>query len=133
MHMINIATETVFQALADGTRLRLLRLLATTGEEICLCEFVDSLTEPEYNLSRHLKMLRQSGLVSATKEGRWVYHRLVTEPGYLISLWELVKALPDPAKKFTADAKRFRARMKLREDGRCRIGIQTRELAQTAS
>ena len=121
--------ETVFQALADGTRLRLVRLLATTAEEICLCEFVDSLGEPEYNLSRHLKLLRQSGLVSVTKEGRWVYHRLVTEPVYLNSLWELVKTLPDPAKAFAADAKRFRVRMKLREDGRCRVGIQTSKLA----
>jgi ArsR family transcriptional regulator len=129
MHVINITPETVFQALADGTRLRLLRLLATTAEEICLCEFVDSLGEPEYNLSRHLKLLRQSGLVSVTKEGRWVYHRLVTEPVYLSSLWELVKALPDPAKAFAADAKRFRVRMKLREGGRCRVGIQTLKLA----
>lgn len=78
-------------------------------------------------------MLRQAGLISATKEGRWVYHRLVTAPVYLNSLWEVVKALPDPAKAFAADAKRFRARMKLRENGRCRIGIQSRELAQTAS
>lgn len=132
MHVINITPETVFQALADGTRLRLLRLLAMTGEEVCLCEFVDSLREPEYNLSRHLKMLRQAGLISATKEGRWVYHRLVIEPVYLHSLWELVKALPDPAKEFATDTKRFRARMKLRENGRCRVGIQTRELAQTA-
>jgi len=88
--------------------------------------------EPEYNLSRHLKLLRQAGLIGALKEGRWVYHRLVTEPVYLNSLWELVKALPDPEKEFAADAKRFRARMKLRENGRCRVGIQTRELAQAA-
>lgn len=106
-----------------------IRLLATTGEEICLCEFVDSLGEPEYNLSRHLRLLRQAGLVSVTKEGRWVYHRLVTEPTYLVSLWELVKALPDPTKAFLTDAKRFRMRMKLREDGRCRVGIQTSKRA----
>ncbi len=61
MHVTNITPETVFQALAEGTRLRLLRLLTTTGEEACLCEFVDSLCEPEYNLSRHLKMLAASG------------------------------------------------------------------------
>ncbi len=88
--------------------------------------------EPEYNLSRHLKLLRQAGLINATKEGRWVYHRLLTEPDYLNSLWELVKALPDPGKGIATDAKRFRARMKLRENGRCRVGIQTRELVQTA-
>lgn len=132
MHVISIAPEKVFQALADGTRLRLPRLLATTAEEICPCAFVDSLSEPKCKLSRHLKLLRQAGLVSVVKEGRWICHRLVTEPAYLSSLWGLVRALPDPAKAFSADAKRFRMRMKLREDGRCRAGIQTPKLAVRA-
>ena len=54
-----------------------MRLLAMTGEETCLCELVDSLLEPQYKLSRHLKIIRQAGLLTAEKEGRWVYHRLV--------------------------------------------------------
>ena len=58
----------------------MVRLLAVTKEELCLCEMVDSLLEPQYKLSRHLKILKQSGLLTAQKEGRWVYHRLVTPP-----------------------------------------------------
>ena len=123
MHVIAIQPEAVFQALADETRLRVIRLLASTGEESCLCELVDSLQEPPYKLSRHLKILRQAGLLSSQKEGRWVYHRLVAEPAYLESLYTLVKALPDPDGIYRADMARFGDRLALREAGRCRIGI----------
>ena len=115
--------------MADPTRLRIVRLLATTREESCLCELVDSLLEPQYKLSRHLKILRQGGLLSAEKEGRWVYHRLVTGRPYLTRLWGTIKAVPDTNGEFAADLARFRKRMRLREAGRCRLGIQTPELA----
>ena len=63
MHSINIKPQEIFQALADPTRIRIVHLLAHTGEEACLCELVDSLMEPQYKLSRHLKILRQAGLL----------------------------------------------------------------------
>ncbi len=106
-----------------------MRLLAATKEESCLCEMVDSLLEPQYKLSRHLKILRQSGLLTTQKEGRWVYHRLVTGRPYLTRLYATISALPDVEGKFAADLARFRKRMYLREAGRCRVGIQTLELA----
>jgi ArsR family transcriptional regulator, arsenate/arsenite/antimonite-responsive transcriptional repressor len=123
MQLITVPPEAIFQALADETRLRIMRLLASTGEEICLCELVDSLQEPAYKLSRHLKILRQAGLLSAYKDGRWVYHRLVREPLYLETLYATVRALPDPDRVFQADLERFKERMCLREGGRCRVGI----------
>ena len=64
MHLITVKPEEVFQALADRTRIRIMRLLVDTGEEICLCELVDSLQELQYKLSRHLKTLRQAGLLT---------------------------------------------------------------------
>jgi ArsR family transcriptional regulator len=54
MHLFSIRPEAVFQSMADQTRLRIIRLLALTAEEACLCELVDSLQEPPYKLSRHL-------------------------------------------------------------------------------
>lgn len=129
MHSINIKPQEIFQALADPTRIRILRLLAHTGEEACLCELVDSLMEPQYKLSRHLKILRQSGLLSAVKDGRWVYHRLVSGVSHLDSLYDMLKALPDSDGLFANDLLNFQNRMCLREDGRCRVGIQTRTLA----
>lgn len=129
MHIIAIDASELFQSLADPTRLRIARLLAASREECCLCELVDSLLEPQYKLSRHLKILRQSGLLTAQKDGRWVYHRLVTGRPYLARLHAMLRSLPDVQGTFEADLARFRKRMCLREAGRCRIGIQTAELS----
>lgn len=129
MHSINIEPQEIFQALADGTRIRIARLLARTGEEACLCELVDCLFEPQSNVSRHLKIMRQAGLLSAAKDGRWVYHRLVRDVAHLERLYDMLKALPDSDSLFAKDLVNFQNRMSLREDGRCRIGIQTLALA----
>jgi len=127
MQITTIQPKAIFQALADETRLRVIRLMATTGEECCLCELVDSLLEPSYKLSRHLKILREAGLLSSQKEGRWVYHRLVMEPACLVPLYATVQALSDPNEIYSADLKRFRERLSLREDGRCQVGILSDE------
>lgn len=131
MHLVSVEPRLIFQALADATRIRILRLLAIAREETCLCELVDSLLEPQYNLSRHLKLLRQVGLLSAEKEGRFIYHRLVTEAAHLRALYAVILALPDTVGIFAADLRRFQARMRLRKSGRCRIGIQNSALAGT--
>ncbi len=129
MHTINVKPQEIFQALAEPTRIRIIRLLAQTGEEVCLCELVDSLLEPQYKLSRHVKILRQAGLLSAKKDGRWVYHRLVRGVHYLELAYDMLRALPDAEGLFAHDLQNFRQRMCLREGGRCRIGIQTASLS----
>lgn len=133
MYVVNLQAEHLFQALADPTRIRVVRLLAVTGEEACLCELVDSLLEPQYKLSRHVKILRQAGLLSVEKEGRWVYHRLVTGAGYLKHLYDMACALPDANGQFAGDLDRFEKRQELRVGGRCRVGIQNPELATQLS
>ena len=132
MHIVNIKPEVVFQALADPTRIRVLRVLATSREEACLCELVDSLLEPQYKLSRHLKVLRQVGLLAAEKDGRFVYHQLIKRHDHLRPLYAAIRALPDGDGTFATDQRRFKARMRLRQAGRCRVGIQTPSLAVAA-
>jgi ArsR family transcriptional regulator len=132
MHVINIQPELVFQALSDLTRIRVLRVLAAASTEACLCELVDSLLEPQYKLSRHLKVLRQAGLLAAEKDGRFVYHQIVTRHAHLKKLYATIRILPDGSGTFAADLRRFLDRMRLRESGRCRIGIQTPSLAASA-
>jgi len=127
MQIATIQAGAIFQALADETRLRIIRLMVVTGDESCLCELVDSLMEPSYKLSRHLKILRQAGLLSSQKEGRWVYHSLVMKPVYLKQLFATVRVLPDIDGIYSADLKRFRERLCLRVDGRCQVGIQSEE------
>lgn len=120
MHVLTIKPETFFQAMADETRIRIIRLMVMSGEEVCLCEITDSLNEPQTKLSRHLKVLRQAGLLSAQKEGRWVYHRLVTGESHLEHLYAIIESLPDPDKRYATDLKNFKSRLCLREGGRCK-------------
>jgi ArsR family transcriptional regulator, arsenate/arsenite/antimonite-responsive transcriptional repressor len=68
--------ETIFKALADTTRLRILGLLL--AGEVCVCDIHDSLALPQPKVSRHLAYLRRAGLVDARKDGLWVHYRLAT-------------------------------------------------------
>lgn len=67
-------TINVLVAMTDPTRIRLLRLLR--GQELCVCELVDTLRIPQYKISRHLRSLRAVGLVEARRDGRWMHYRL---------------------------------------------------------
>jgi ArsR family transcriptional regulator len=68
------ALETLFGALADRTRLRILGLLS--AGEVCVCDIHETLKIPQPKTSRHLAYLRRAGLVEARKQGLWVYYRL---------------------------------------------------------
>lgn len=70
--------ETLFKALADRTRLRILGLLV--NGEVCVCDIHDSLGIPQPMASRHLAYLRRAGLVSTRKDGLWVHYRLADVP-----------------------------------------------------
>jgi ArsR family transcriptional regulator len=67
--------ETFTKALADQTRLRILLLLAT-GRELCVCELTQALDLAQPKISRHLAVLRESGLLQDRKTGLWVHYRL---------------------------------------------------------
>jgi ArsR family transcriptional regulator len=73
--------ETLFKALADATRLRILGLLLSG--EVCVCDIYESLKIPQSKTSRHLAYLRRSGLVESRREGLWIHYRLgnLTDPG----------------------------------------------------
>jgi ArsR family transcriptional regulator len=68
--------ETLFKALADATRLRILGLLLTG--EVCVCHIHESLKIPQSKASRHLAYLRRAGLVETRREGLWVHYRMGT-------------------------------------------------------
>ena len=75
--------ETVFKALADTTRLRILALL-TTGE-VCVCDIHDTLKIAQPKASRHLAYLRRAGLVDTRREGLWVHYRLAQHSNQVIA------------------------------------------------
>ena len=67
-------SKRVFSALADETRLRILNLL--NEGELCVCDLMQVLKEPQSKISRHLAYLRRAGLVQGRKEGLWMHYRL---------------------------------------------------------
>jgi ArsR family transcriptional regulator len=66
-----------FQAVAEETRFEIVRRLAT-GER-CVCELQGDLDAAQSRLSFHLKKLKDAGVVSDRRNGRWVYYSLVPE------------------------------------------------------
>ncbi len=67
--------ESIYMALADQTRLRLLNLMR--GQEVCVCFFTDVLGDSQPKISRHLAYLRKAGLVKARRDGKWVHYSIV--------------------------------------------------------
>jgi ArsR family transcriptional regulator, arsenate/arsenite/antimonite-responsive transcriptional repressor len=65
------------RALADPTRLRVMRLLAE-GER-CVCDLTEALSVAQSRLSYHLQILKDAGVVADRPEGRWVYYAVVPE------------------------------------------------------
>jgi ArsR family transcriptional regulator, arsenate/arsenite/antimonite-responsive transcriptional repressor len=79
-----VELETLFKALADATRLRILNLLLVG--EVCVCDIHDTLGIPQPKASRHLAYLRASGLVDARKDGQWVHYKLSNSTDPVVSV-----------------------------------------------
>lgn len=67
----------LFHALSDETRLAVLQMLR--GGERCVCDLQDAVGAAQSRLSFHLKVLKDAGLVTDRKEGRWSYYALHAE------------------------------------------------------
>jgi DNA-binding transcriptional ArsR family regulator len=65
----------LFKALADETRLRVVKLLEL--REMCVCEIMIALGLTQPTASHHLGILEEAGLVKRRKEGKWVFYSLV--------------------------------------------------------
>lgn len=67
-------TSKLFKALGDPNRLQIMHILQD-GEK-CACHLLDLLDIGQSTLSHHMKILCDSGLVSAQKEGKWMHYSL---------------------------------------------------------
>jgi ArsR family transcriptional regulator len=68
----------LFKALGDETRLRIVALLS--HGELCVCHLEDALGISQPMVSRHLGILRLTGVVEHRREGPWVYYQLASQP-----------------------------------------------------
>ncbi len=66
---------TLLSALAEPTRLAAIRLLAD-GDEHCVCELMQVLNATQSRMSRHMRTLKQAGLVVDRRDAQWVRYRL---------------------------------------------------------
>lgn len=109
------------KALAEPSRLRLYWLLVHVEESVCVAEAVDVLGISNYNASRILKTLQRAGLVTARKDGKWVFYSLRHgRAPFFAELRAAVRAIP--AEGFVEETRRCRLRLSLREDDHCVIG-----------
>jgi ArsR family transcriptional regulator len=117
----------VFQALSEPTRLRIMALVCRAGRDLCVCEFVDALEEPQYHVSRSLKILQKAGLVAQRREGRWVHYGVAARLDVVRKLvLKAVAAIPHQV--LARDQRELNRRLKLREHGKCLLGVQKTHL-----
>jgi ArsR family transcriptional regulator, arsenate/arsenite/antimonite-responsive transcriptional repressor len=91
------------RVLADPLRIRIVTLLAR--EELCVCHLAEETGARQTNLSNHLRVLREAGLVEPEPYGRFTYYRL--RPGPLDNLAATLSGLAESA-RVTAGRERKR-------------------------
>jgi ArsR family transcriptional regulator, arsenate/arsenite/antimonite-responsive transcriptional repressor len=103
MHSCRVTTATIdlthaarlFHALSDATRLGILQMLCD-GER-CVCDLQGDLDAAQSRLSFHLKVLKDAGLVTDRKEGRWSYYTRV--PDTLGEMHDVIRVLGTEQRK----------------------------------
>ncbi len=118
---LNLKAE-IFKILGDQTRLRVAHLLAASNKSLCVCEIVDALKLPQYQVSKSLVMLRRAALVEVDRNGTWGYYRPKTDEKANTLLFEFVKGycVGEP---FDGDLDNLDKRLVLREAGKCVVGF----------
>jgi ArsR family transcriptional regulator len=69
---------TRFKALADPTRVAIVNRLSG-ADEVCVCDLTAAFELSQPTISHHLRVLREAGLVEASRRGTWAYYRLVPD------------------------------------------------------
>lgn len=67
------ATAGLFRALGDPARVRIVNLLASSGEPVCVCDLVDDLGLAQPTVSHHLRKLVDAGLLVREARGKWSF------------------------------------------------------------
>ena len=120
-----VAVE-IFKALGDETRLRLINLFLQTEGNLCVCEMVFALELPQYQISKHLTILKNADMLLSNRAGTWVYYHLDREKSpFLRDLFNILGQ--QLGEIFTADVERLRQRLELRKDDKCVVGFIPKE------
>lgn len=110
------------KALSDSTRIRILAVLRQS--DLCVCELCDALEMSQSTLSSHLQTIRQAGLVTTRKEGKWIYYALEQQYCPLLDcLFEQFRDVLQTDRRLQRDADGVEERLHLRVDGSCTLGF----------
>ena len=71
-----VATAALFKALADPARVRIVNLLASAEDGVCVCELTPHLGLSQPTVSHHLRKLADAGLLRRRSQGTWAYYSL---------------------------------------------------------
>jgi len=69
-------TAALFKALGDPARVKIVNLLATSGEPVCVCDITPRLGLAQPTVSHHLKKLADAGLLRREQRGTWAFYSL---------------------------------------------------------
>ena len=109
-----------YKALSQITRLRIMRLFAEFGDELCTCEICDALEKPQYDISKNLNILRRAGLLKERRVKKLVMYELRKDDKFNRTLVKNINEINIHDKSvFSKDYKRLEKRLKLRKEGRC--------------
>ncbi len=112
----------LLKCLGDQTRIRILRLLMESKLELCVCEIVDSLQIPFYSISKHIKELKNTGILSESRNGTFIMYSIAKDENeFITKIIELIKTIPD--ENFSSDITLLKKRLAIRENGKCTIGL----------
>ena len=112
----------VAKAFADPTRVRILAALRV--KELCVCELCDALAVTQSTLSTHLQVIRDAGLVTSRKQGKWMYYAIEPSAGRLVDAlfqWFSGSLKKDPTLR--SDGRKLNQRLSLRDNGECCVGF----------
>jgi ArsR family transcriptional regulator len=111
----------VARALAEPTRVRI--LLGLRAGELCVCELSDALDVTQSTLSTHLQVIREAGLVSARRSGKWMYYALHPEARpRLEAIFETFHDALESDPALQLDRQMLAGRLCLREGEACCVG-----------
>ena len=100
----------IFKALSDETRIRILRLLLK--RELCVCELEAALNLPQSKVSRHLTVLRSVGLVEDRRDGTWIFYSLFKpENDFEESIVQIIKSALSDSELVKQDEKRLKKKL----------------------
>jgi len=79
----------IFKALGDSGRFRIIKMLEQRS--LCVCEITEALQLAPSTVSKHLSLLKDAGLITDLKKGKWVYYTLEKKEKFASDILKFVK------------------------------------------